>query len=112
LQVGRRCKGKHKIKSWDRMVAKMKDKFIPRDYQLTLFWRMQNLRQKLMSVKEYTGEFYKINIRAGHRESDDEKVSRYMNGLRYDIQDEMSMMTIWTMEDAYQMALKAEEKLS
>jgi hypothetical protein len=35
-----------------------------------------------------------MNIRAGHRESDDEKVSRYMNVLRYDIQDEMSMVTI------------------
>jgi hypothetical protein len=47
-----------------------------------------------MSVKEYTEEFYKINMREGHHESDDEKVARYMNGLRYDIQDEMSMMTI------------------
>jgi hypothetical protein len=112
LQADRRCKGKQKIKSWDRMVAKMKAKFIPRDYQINLFRRMQNLRQKLMSVKEYTEEFYRINIRAGHRESDDEKVSRYMNGLRYDIQDEMSMMTIQTIEDAYQMALKDEEKLS
>ena len=35
-----------------------------------------------------------------------------MNGLRYNIQDEMSMMTIQTVEDAYQMALKAKEKLS
>jgi uncharacterized protein YjbK len=65
-----------------------------------------------MSVKEYTEDFYKINIRAGHRESNDEKVSRYMNGLRYDIQDEMSMMIIRTMEDSYQMDLKVEEKLS
>jgi hypothetical protein len=73
---------------------------------------MQNLRQKLMTVKEYTEEFYKINIRAGHRESDDEKVARYLNGLRYDIQDELRMTTIRTVEDAYQMALKAEEKLS
>jgi hypothetical protein len=112
LQADRHCKGKQKIKSWDRMIAKMKAKFIPRDYQITLFRRMQNLRQKLMTVKEYTEEFYRMNIRAGHRESDDEKVSRYMNGLRYDIQDEMSMMTIQTVEDAYQMALKDEEKLS
>jgi uncharacterized protein YjbK len=65
-----------------------------------------------MTVKEYTEEFYRLNIRAGHRESDDEKVARYMNGLRYDIQDEMSMVTIRTVEDSYQMALKAEEKLS
>jgi len=63
-------------------------------------------------VKEYTKEFYKINIRAGHQENNDEKVSRYMNGLRYDIQDEMSMMTLWIVEDTYQMALKAEEKMS
>jgi uncharacterized protein YjbK len=94
------------------MIAKMKEKFIPRDYQITLFWRMQNLRQKLMTMKEYTEEFYRLNIRAEHRESDDEKFSRYMNGLRYNIQDEMSMMTIRMMEDAYQMDLKAEEKLS
>jgi hypothetical protein len=65
-----------------------------------------------MTVKEYTEEFYRLNIRAGHRESDDEKVARYLNGLRYDIQDELSMVTIRTVEDAYQMALKAEEKLS
>jgi hypothetical protein len=53
------------------MVAKMKTKFIPRDYQITLFQRMQNLRQKLMTVKEYTEEFYKINIRVGYQENDD-----------------------------------------
>jgi hypothetical protein len=44
LQVDRHYKGKQKIKSWDRMIAKMKAKFIPRDYQITLFRRMQNLR--------------------------------------------------------------------
>jgi uncharacterized protein YjbK len=65
-----------------------------------------------MTVKEYTEEFYRMNIRACHHESNDEKVARYMNGLRYEIQDEMSMMTIRTVEDSYQMALKVEEKLS
>jgi hypothetical protein len=111
LQADRRSKGKQKIRIWDRMIAKMKEKFIPRDYQITLFRRMKNLKQKLMTVKEYTEEFYKLNIRASHRESNDEKVARYLNGLRYDIQDELSMVTIRTIEDAYHMALKAEEKL-
>jgi len=62
-------------------------------------------------MKEYTEEFYKLNIRAGHRESDEEKVSRYINGLRYDIHDEINMMTMKKVEDAYKVALKAEEKL-
>jgi hypothetical protein len=35
-----------------------------------------------------------------------------MNGLRYDIHYEMSMMNIGTIEDAYQMDLKDEEKPS
>jgi hypothetical protein len=73
---------------------------------------MQNLRQKMMSVKEYNEEFYRINIREGHRESDDEKVSRYMNGMRYDIQDDMRMMTIRNVEYDYHIALKVEEKMS
>jgi hypothetical protein len=112
LHADRHCKGKQRIKSWEKMVDKMKAKFIPRYYQINLFRRMHNLRQKGMTVKEYTEEFYQINIRAGHRESDDEKVAKYMNGLRYDIQDEMIMITIRNVEDPYQIALKAEEKLA
>jgi uncharacterized protein YjbK len=65
-----------------------------------------------MKVKEYTEELSRLNIRAGHQESDDDKVTRYLNGLRYDIQDELSMLTIRMVEDAYQLSLKAEEKLS
>jgi uncharacterized protein YjbK len=65
-----------------------------------------------MTVKEYTEEFYRINIKAGHPKIDDEKFTIYMNGLRYDIQDEMSIVTIRNVEDAYQITLKEEEKLS
>jgi hypothetical protein len=94
------------------MVAKMRAKFIPKDYQTNMFRRMQNLRQKGMTVKEYTEEFYRLNIKGSHHESDDEKVSIYMNGLRYEIQDDMSMVTIRNVEYAYQIASKAEEKLA
>jgi hypothetical protein len=93
LQEDRRRKGKAKIRSWDRMVAKFKRKFMPKDYQLNMFRKLQNLRQKSMTVKEYTEEFYRLNIRAGHIEEDAEKVSRYINGLRYDIQDEISLLS-------------------
>jgi hypothetical protein len=112
LQAERRSKGKQRIKSWDRMVAKLKAKFIPKDYQINLFRKLQNLRQKGMTVKEYTEEFYRLNIRTGQRERDEERVARYINGLRYEIQDELSMMSVRTVEDAYQFALKAEEKLA
>jgi hypothetical protein len=53
LQTDRRSKGKQKIKIWDRMVAKLKEKFMPNDYQINLFRRMQNLRQRGLTMKEY-----------------------------------------------------------
>ena len=40
-----------------------------------------------------------------------EKVARYINGLRYDIQDEISLLSLKTTEDAYQAGLKVEEKM-
>jgi hypothetical protein len=70
LKDDKRCKGKSKINNCDIMVDKFKDNFIPRYYQLSLFRKLQNLRHKGFSVKEYTEEFYKLNIRAGHRDND------------------------------------------
>jgi hypothetical protein len=32
LQAERRSKGKKRIKSWDKMIEKLKVKFIPKDY--------------------------------------------------------------------------------
>jgi hypothetical protein len=40
LQFECRSNGKYKIKSWDMMVAKMKDKFILNDYQIDLFKKL------------------------------------------------------------------------
>ena len=54
VQVERRRKNKPLIKRWDRMVAKLRAKFFPIDYHLTLYRQMQNLRQRLLTIREYT----------------------------------------------------------
>jgi hypothetical protein len=56
--------------------------------------------------------FYRLNIEAVQKENEYEKTTRYINGLRYEIQEEISMMSVITVEDAYQEALKYEEKLA
>jgi hypothetical protein len=76
LQGDKRCKGMSKIKSWDIMVTKLKAKFMPKYYQVNLFKNIQNLRWKGLLVKEYTKEFYKMNIGEGHRDNDEEKFVR------------------------------------
>ena len=62
-------------------------------------------------MREYTEEFYKVSIRAGQTEDTNEKVARYVNGLRMDIQDEISILSPKMVEKAYQVVLKVEEKL-
>ena len=78
-------------------------------YQVNLLRKMQNLRQRDMSVNEYIEEFYTLDIRSGHVDDDVEKIARYLNGLRYRIQDEISFVKLESVEEAYQYALKAED---
>ena len=65
-----------------------------------------------MTVKEYTEELYRLDIRSGHVDDDVEKIARYINGLRSRIQDEISFVKLESVEEAYQYALKAEEILT
>ena len=50
------------------MEAKLKGKFLPKDYQIAMYRQVQNLKQKEMIVREYTKEFYQVNLRAGYME--------------------------------------------
>lgn len=91
---------------------KLKTKFMPTNYQISLFRKLHNLKQKESSVTEYTKEFYKLNIRFGHSKDEIEQVARYMNGLKFSIQDEISLIKLQSVEEAYQCSLKEEEKLN
>ena len=64
------------------MVNKLKKQFIPIDYELDLFKKMQGLKQVRKSVQDYMEEFYRLNIQVGRVEANKEKVARYLNGLR------------------------------
>lgn len=45
-------------------------------------------------MKEYTEEFYKLNINVRNIKEDVEKVSMYLNGLISEIQYEIGIMTL------------------
>ena len=104
VQAERKKKNKSVIKSWDRMIAKMRVKFLLEDYRLSLYRQMQNLRKILLTVREYTEEFYMGKLRSSYNEYTSEKTSRYINGLRTNIHDEISMLSPSTMEGDYQYA--------
>ena len=80
------------------MVATMKIKFLPKDYQISLYRKVQDLRKRMMIVKEYTEEFYKVNLRAGYVEDTCEKIAKFVNGLWMEI-DEISILSPKTIEE-------------
>ena len=65
-----------------------------------------------MIVREYTEEFYKVNIIVGYVEVSSKNIARYINEIRLEIQDELSHLSPNIVEEAYQCALKVEEKLN
>ena len=112
LQTDRQRRGKDKIRTWPKMVNKVKNKFLLVDYQVSLLRKIQNLKQKDMTMKEYIEEFYRLDIKSGHVDHDVEKIARYINGLRSGIQDEIRFVKLESVEEAYQYDLKAEEILT
>eukprot|EP00253_Pinus_taeda_P022762 PITA_22762 len=94
------------------MEAKLKEKFLPKDYQIMLYRQVQNLKQRGMTVREFTEEFYKLNLRARYVEDTSEKTARFVNGLRGEILDEIGILSPQTLDEAYHFALKAEEKIN
>ena len=43
-ELDKRRRGKPKIVSWDRMIAKMKGNFLPKDFDVQMHKKMQGLR--------------------------------------------------------------------
>ncbi|PWA70476.1 hypothetical protein CTI12_AA288430 [Artemisia annua] len=87
-------------------------RFLPVDYEQTLYSLYQNCRQYSRSVSEYAEEFMRLASRNQLSESDAQQVARFNNGLRYDIQAIISLQTTWTLDEAVRVALKAEQSIN
>ena len=71
---------------------------------------MQRRAHVARDIIDAQSEYVEVEDTAGEQVAE-ENVSRYMNGLRYGIQDEINMMSLRTLEDSYQFSLKEEENL-
>ena len=68
------------------------------------------MKKNLSTMEELTNKLYQLSIHVDHQEIDEHLVARYVNYLKFFIQDELSMHRVHNVEEAYQLALKAEEK--
>ena len=52
-------------------------------------------------MEKLTNEFYQLSIRVDHQETDEQLAARYVNCLKFSIQDKLGMYRVCNMEEAY-----------
>ena len=103
--------GEPPITQWAIMKAKLQEKYIPPSYKSQLFSTMIKLKQMTLSVAEYSAKFEEARLRCSEFHVEDQFVvcTRFVNGLRFDIQRIVRLHAPHTVEDAYQKALEVEK---
>ena len=83
-------------------------KYLPPDYELILFQQYQDCRQGSRTVQAYVEEFHRLSSHNNLLETNAQQVARSIRGLRLNIQDRVSMHTIYSLTEAINLATKAE----
>ena len=111
LKESRRQANKACINSWDRLTKHMRRGFLPFNYERTLYNKLQNLRQGTRSVDEYATEFFYMTARMTTSATQQQLISRFIGGLRYQLQVALAQFNPSTVSKAHQRAVSMELQL-
>lgn len=99
LKAHRRRSGKEKIDTWEKLKKKMKEKFLPREYEQEQYIKLTSLMHEDLSVAEYTRDFERLCIVCDMQENGSLKISRYLKGLSKRISNKVDVANYTTFED-------------
>lgn len=102
--------GKEKLKSWKKLQKLLRRSFLPYNFDRTMFNRLQNLRQGARSVDDYIEEFSLLLTRNEIFDSELQLVSRFIGGLRPQIQSAMTQFDLTTVAEAHTRAVAFEQQ--
>ncbi|KAL5715946.1 hypothetical protein ACHQM5_017696 [Ranunculus cassubicifolius] len=103
--------GQPPIDTWQEMRAKLCGKYKPRNYYDKLCDQLVNLKQGSKSVAEYMHRFDELKTRSEVVEDPRQTLARFKAGLRADIRRELIRQPVYSLEEAFQVALDIEEYL-
>ncbi|CAJ2646166.1 unnamed protein product [Trifolium pratense] len=93
LVVQRKRQKKRPIRTWRKMKRLMLERFLPEDYEQIMYKMYIECVQGKRSVAEYTAEFLRFSERNELGESENQKVARYISGLKSSLQEKMGLQT-------------------
>ncbi|XP_056843066.1 uncharacterized protein LOC130495657 [Raphanus sativus] len=110
LKTTRSRTGKTPIQSWDKLTKHLRQTFLPHNYERTMYTRLQNLRQRSRTVDEYAEEFALLLTRNEINDSQIQLVSRFIGGLRPQLQTAMAQFDPSTIGEAHRRAASFEQQ--
>ena len=104
--------GEPPIIAWRAMKAAMNDRFVPTNYLRNIFDKLTLLRQGVKTVDEYYMEMEMLMQRGRVKESLEMTMTRFLNGLKYDIKGIVHHYSYTTMNELLHHAREAESQLA
>lgn len=109
LKESRSRAGKERITSWEKLKKLIRKAFLPYNYTRTLYTKLHNLKQGSCTVDEYASEFFSLMARNLLTENEEQRVSRFIGGLRVLIQSVLLQFDSLSVSEAHQRAVLIEQ---
>ena len=93
------------IETWNGMKFKLREKYIPLNYQDKVVDQWQRIHQAKKSALEYVTEFDELMMACGLKEGTTLTLSKFRTRLREDTRREIILRDFKTREEAYQLSL-------
>jgi len=94
------------VVSWKDLKLCMHARFVPPHYRKELLLKLQRLHQGTQSVDAYFKELETILIKIDMHESEESKMTRFVSGLRRDIQDLVELYEYSSLEKLVHLAIR------
>jgi len=87
----------------------LQGKFLLSDYHQILFQQFESCPQENRTVTAYTDKFYSLSSRNGLNMTEEQLAAKYTSGLKYSIQKHVLLHNMFSLDEAHNLALEAEE---
>ena len=86
----------------------MADWFLPPNYEQELFKQYRDFRQVTRTVNKYMEEFDRLANRNDLEETEDQRISKFVQGLQVSIRGQVSLQTLYTLNETITLSKKRE----